>query len=320
MEEIIKKEGLDNYNIVLNEIKFLLEKAKLQAYKSVDNLRVQTYWQIGERIAREEFRFKERADYGNRLIVKLSNDLGFEERLLYRMLQFYKTYPILSQVATELSWSHYIELLAVESNEERKIYEMLSIKNSFGRNQLREQIRNNAAKKFKKGEIIKLSPIATQLMPQDVFKSTYNFDFLELRNNFKEKDLKDELLNKFEDFIRELGQDFFVGRREVPVLISGNYDKVDLELFHAGLMCYVLVEVKIESFKHSHVSQMYSYLNWYKENRWLKGQKLPIGLIICKSKDEETVRYALGDLRKEIFVSDYKVKLPDEKEIIKRLK
>jgi len=226
MEEIIKKEGLDNYNIVLNEIKFLLEKAKLQAYKSVDNLRVQTYWQIGERIAREEFRFKERADYGNRLIVKLSNDLGFEERLLYRMLQFYKTYPILSQVATELSWSHYIELLAVESNEERKIYEMLSIKNSFGRNQLREQIRNNAAKKFKKGEIIKLSPIATQLMPQDVFKSTYNFDFLELRNNFKEKDLKDELLNKFEDFIRELGQDFFVGRREVPVLISGNYDKV----------------------------------------------------------------------------------------------
>ena len=320
MEEIIKKEGLDNYNIVLNEIKFILEKAKLQAYKSVDNLRVQTYWQIGERIAREEFRFKERADYGNRLIVKLSNDLGFEERLLYRMLQFYKTYPILSQVATELSWSHYIELLAVESNEERKIYEMLSIKNSFGRNQLREQIRNNAAKKFKKGEIIKLSPIATQLMPQDVFKSTYNFDFLELRNNFKEKDLKDELLNKFEDFIRELGQDFFVGRREVPVLISGNYDKVDLELFHAGLMCYVLVEVKIESFKHSHVSQMYSYLNWYKENRWLKGQKLPIGLIICKSKDEETVRYALGDLRKEIFVSDYKVKLPDEKEIIKRLK
>ncbi|MDP2908562.1 MAG: PDDEXK nuclease domain-containing protein, partial [Nanoarchaeota archaeon] len=69
-----------------------------------------------------------------------------------------------------------------------------------------------------------------------------------------------------------------------------------------------------------HVSQMYSYLNWYKENKWKKGQRLPVGLIICKSKDEETVHYALGDLRKEIFVSEYKVKLPSEKEIINRLK
>ena len=89
----------------------------------------------------------------------------------------------------------------------------------------------------------------------------------------------------------------------------------DKSLFHAGLLCYILVEIKTEQFKHAHMSQMYSYLNWYKEHKWQEGQKQPIGLIICKTKDEETVHYALGDLKKEIFVAEYKVKLPGEEEI-----
>ncbi len=149
-KKIIQIGELEGYNTVLNDIKSLLGKAKLQAYKAFDNIRVQTYWQIGERIAREEFKYKDRADYGKNLINKLSKDLGFYERLLYRMLQFYKAYPILSQVATELSWSHYIEPLSVKNKDERSIYEILSIKNSWGRNQLRVQIKNNTAKKFKK--------------------------------------------------------------------------------------------------------------------------------------------------------------------------
>lgn len=318
--EIAKKGELEGYAFLLVDIKSLLEKAKLQAYKAVDNIRVQTYWQVGERMAREEFKHKDRADYGKKLINKLSIDLGFDDRLLYRMLQFYKAYPILSQVATELSWSHYVELLSVKDKEERRAYELLSINNSWGRNELRGQISKQTAKKYKKGGIIKLSPRATQLMPDYIFKTSYNFEFLELKKEYSEKDLKDALLSQFESFIKELGHDFFIGRREFPVLIAGNYDKVDLELFHTGLMCYVLVEIKTEPFKHSHISQMYSYLNWYKENRLRESQRLPVGLIICKSKDEETVHYALGDLKKEIFVSEYKVKLPTENEIKKRLK
>ncbi|MFQ6121407.1 MAG: PDDEXK nuclease domain-containing protein, partial [Methanosarcinales archaeon] len=90
-------------------------------------------------------------------------------------------------------------------------------------------------------------------------------------------------------------------------------------LFHAGLLCYILVEIKTEPFKHAHVSQMYSYLNWYKEHKWQEGQRQPIGLIICKTKDEETVHYALGNLKKEIFVAEYIVKLPSEEEIKKRI-
>jgi predicted nuclease of restriction endonuclease-like (RecB) superfamily len=316
----IKKEELKDYNPLLDEIKFLLNKAKTQAYKAVDNIRVQTYWQIGERIAREELKYSERADYGKMLVESLSKDIGFSSALLWRTIQFYRIYPILVTVSRELSWSHYEILITIKNKQERQFYESYIVINRCNVRELRRKIKEKIAKKYNKNKLIKLTPKSIALIPQDIFKNTYNFDFLDLKDNFKENDLKNALLNKFEDFIKELGSDFFIGRREVSILISGNYDKIDLELFHAGLMCYIIVEMKTEHFKHSYVSQTYSYLNWYKENKWKKGQRLPIGLIICKSKDEETVHYALGDLKKEIFVSDYKLKLPSEKDIIKKLK
>ena len=159
----------------------------------------------------------------------------------------------------------------------------------------------------------------TVLEPEQVFKDTYHFDFLDLSKKYNEKEFKDALLQKLGKLLQELGPEFFVGRREVPILISGNYDKIDLELFHAGLLCYILVEIKTESFQHKHVSQMYSYLNWYKQHKMQPGQRSPIGLIICKTKDVETVHYALGDLTKEIFVAEYKTKLPPREKIIKIL-
>ena len=106
---------------------------------------------------------------------------------------------------------------------------------------------------------------------------------------------------------------------ELSQKFDGNYDKIDLELFHASLLCYILVEIKTEPFQHKHVSQMYSYLNWYKEHKQQKGQRPPIGLIICKTKDEETVHYALGDLKKEIFIAEYSTKLPTKEKIARML-
>ncbi|MDP2908455.1 MAG: PDDEXK nuclease domain-containing protein, partial [Nanoarchaeota archaeon] len=252
---IIKKE-LKNYGVILEDIRSLLERAKLRAYKAVDNIRVQTYWQVGERIAREEFEHKGRADYGKRVIESLADDLRCSRAIMFEIVQFYRAYPIVHTLYGQLSWSHYRVLIKIKNKEEKIFYENSSIRNSWSVRELREQIKKQTAKKYKKVAMIKLSPNAAQLLPQDVFKNSYDFDFLELKQDFKEKDLKDALLSRFEAFIKELGSDFFIGRREVPVLIGGNYDKVDLELFHAGLMCYILVEIKIEEFKHSHASQM----------------------------------------------------------------
>lgn len=308
------------YSQVLNDIRFLLEKAKAQAYKAVDNIRIQTYWQIGERIIREELQHKERANYGEELIKSLANDLGFGKVNLHYMVRFYKTYPIIQTVSEQLSWSHYIELTYLSNKQERGFYENQSIINRWSVRKLRDEINNKLYNHVKKkGKLTITKPLALTIKPEEVFKDTYNFKFLDLKPNCKEEHLKDELINKLGKFLQELGSDFFIGRREAPVLIGGNYDKVDLELFHSGLLCYILVEIKTEKFKHSHVSQMYSYLNWYKENKGHPNQNSPIGLIICKTKDEETIHYALGDLKKEIFVAEYKTKLPSEQEIKSKL-
>jgi len=311
----------EGYGQVLNDIRFLLEKAKAQAYKAVDNIRVQTYWQIGERIVREELQHKERSDYGKKLIVNLAKDLGFTRQILSRIVQFYREYPIVTALRVQLSWTHYELLVSISNKEERQFYEFQAIQNRWSTRQLEKQIKN----KFygdakKKGEVVLRKPLQLALKPEEVFKNIYNFEFLNLKTKYKEVYLKSELINKLGKFLQELGSDFFIGRREAPVLIAGNYDKVDLELFHSGLLCYILVEIKTEKFKHSHVSQMYSYLNWYKENKGHPNQNNPIGLIMCKTKDEETIHYALGDLKKGIFVAEYKTKLPSEQEIKSKLR
>lgn len=316
------KQQLQKYPELLNDLKSLLTKAKYQVYKAVDNLRVQTYWQMGERIVREELQHQDKADYGKYLIENLARDLGFSRTNLHNMVLFYRTFPIVQTVSGQLSWSHIVGLIYINNKEEREFYEQQIIQNAWSVRTLRQEIKKNLYKRIsKKGglTITKKLPLKP-IEPEQVFKDTYHFDFLDLKKNYKEKDLKTALLTQLENFLQELGPDFFVGRREMPILIRGNYDKVDLELFHAGLLCYILVEVKTEPFQHKHVSQMYSYLNWYKQNKTQKGQRPPIGLIVCKTKDEESVHYALGDLKKEIFIAEYKTKLPSKEKIKELLK
>ena len=327
IQKVVKKQelektgekGLEDYTEILQDIKSLLEKARYRAYKAVDNLRVQTYWQIGDRIVRGELQHRERADYGERVIERLASDLDIAKRNLHNTVRFYRVYPIVQTVSAQLSWSHFVELIYLDNKEERQFYEQQSIQNAWSVRELRKQTQANLFERMKKKGKIIIVPTAKPIEPEQVFKDIYSFDFLKLPEKYSEEDLKTALLNKLEKFLQELGTDFFVGRREVPVLIGGNRDKVDLELFHAGLLCYILVEIKTEPFKHAHISQMYSYLNWYKEHKWQEGQRQPIGLIVCRTKDEETVHYALGDLKKEIFVAEYEVKLPSEEEIKRRI-
>ncbi len=323
MKKIEKEVATEqNYTELLQDLTSLLSKAKYQAYKAVDNLRVQTYWQIGERIVREELQHKDKANYGQYLIEKLAKDIGFSKRVLYEIVQFYRAYPIVQTVSAQLGWSHITELTNIQNKEERRFYEQQIIENRWSVRAFRNELRKNLYQRvLKEGKMIIKKDISLKFIePEEIFKESYNFDFLELSKSYQEKDLKDELLLKLGKFLQELGPDFFIGRREVPILISGNYDRVDLELFHASLLCYVLVELKTEPFQHKHVSQMYSYLNWYKQHKMYPGQRSPIGLIVCKTKEEETVHYALGDLKKEIFVAEYKTKLPSKEEIQRLIK
>lgn len=317
-----KEKSLEGYQQLLEDIKSILQSGLGRAYQTVDNIKVQTYWQAGERIVREELKHKERADYGQKVIEFLANDLKCSRALMFEIIQFYRAYPIVHTLYGQLSWSHYRILIKIKDKEEREFYEQQIMQNGWSLRIFRQEIKNKLYQRIIKrgGLVIKKRLPLKPIQPEQIFKDIYHFNFIELKKDYSERDFKVALLDKLEKFLQELGPDFFVGRREVPVLIGGNYDKIDLELFHAGLLCYILVKIKTEPFQHKHISQVYSYLNWYKENKMQEGQKLPVGLIICKTKDQETVHYALGNLKKEIFVAEYLTKLPSKEEIKRRLK
>ena len=132
---------LEGYDSLLQDIKSILQKGLYKAYQAVDNLKVQTYWQIGERIVREEFAQRDRADYGKRIIESLARDLNFSRRLMFDIVQFYRTYPIVHALHAQLSWTHYRLLSSIKNDEERQFYEIQTIRNSWSYRELEKRFK-----------------------------------------------------------------------------------------------------------------------------------------------------------------------------------
>ena len=173
--------GTKEYENLLQELRDILAKGQYAAYKAVDNIRVQTYWQMGDRIVREELKHKDRADYGEYLIKNLSNDLNIHRRRLYEIVKFYRTYPIVRTLSAQLSWSHYIELIEMIDNQERAFYERQAVLHSWSVRELRRQMKNKLYENTSQKEVeatfkTKLPAVKTD----EVFKDTYDFTFIKL--------------------------------------------------------------------------------------------------------------------------------------------
>ncbi|NOQ55722.1 MAG: DUF1016 family protein [Nanohaloarchaea archaeon] len=244
-------------------------------------------------------------------------DLKFSRATMFSIVAFYKTYSIVQTLSGQLSWSHYLEFIRIRIKEERDFYESQTLSNMWSVRQLQEQIRNKLygwAKK--KGKLIITIPMpAKPVMPEDVFKDIYDFDFLKLEEDHTETDLENALISNTEKLLMEFGSDFSISGRQRKIMIDGQIHKVDLEFYHRGVPCIVLVDLKIGMFKSEYVGQMNKYLNWYKEHKRYSWEKDPIGIIICRNKGIEEVHYALGGISNHIFISEYRVKLPSETEI-----
>src|SRR5215211_4771389 len=132
--------ALAGYEELLRDVRQILETTRARAYQAIDNLRVQAYWQVGERIVREELRQGSRADYGDRVVGRLADDLGFGRRDVYRMLRFYRTYPVVTALNPQLSWTHYTVLIGVADSAARQFYETMAVRNAWSVGDLRRQI------------------------------------------------------------------------------------------------------------------------------------------------------------------------------------
>lgn len=227
-----------------------------------------------------------------------------------------------SKLISSLSFSHFVELLDIDDQLKRTFYEIECIKGNWSVRELKRQITSlyfeRCSLSKDKTALSKLTQsVAEADSPRFVIRDPYVFEFLGLRSKdvMHENDLEAALLDKIEDFLLELGRGFCFEARQKRVLIGDDYFFVDLVLYHRILKCHVILELKLDAFKHEYLGQLNTYLNWFKTNEMAPGDNSPIGILLCTEKNHALVKYALADVNNKLFVSKYQLKLPSSKEL-----
>jgi len=329
-EKVVSKNN--NYSFLINNIGEILEEGRKKAIQSVNNILVQTYWEIGKQIVLYEQEGKERATYGENLLSNLSKDLklrygkGFGiSNLQYMRLLFIK-YQNHQTRSGNLSWSHLIELLSVEEDLARSFYEKQCLHDKWSVRELKRQINSAlfhriALSKDKKG-VLELSTKG-QIVEKnnDIVKDPFVLEFLNIPQNYKysEKELEQKIIDNLQLFLLELGKGFaFIGR-QYRITLDNNHFYVDLVFYNRILKCFILIDLKIGKISHQDIGQMNMYLNYFKKEESNKDDNPPIGIILGNEKEKVTVEYALGGITNNVFVSKYKLYMPDKKELQEKL-
>jgi len=314
----------------IEQIKHLIKEAQLGVIRSVNTIMVQTYFNIGKSIVEEEQNGNERAAYGKYLISELSKKLseefgkGFSKRNLEQMRQFYITYSIAQTVPAQLklSWSHYLVLMRVNNIDERNFYEIESFSNNWSLRELERQINSSLFERLslsmEKTSVLKLAQKGQIIEnASDLIKDPYVLEFLNLPElkSYSETELEEELINKLEHFLLELGKGFtFVGRQQ-RFTFDEEHFRVDLVFYNRLLKCFVLIDIKIGKLKHQDLGQMQMYVNYYDRYLKLEEENKTIGIILCKDKKDTLVEITLPENNNQIFASKYELILPSKKEL-----
>lgn len=331
-----------SYRTVLDEITELLQSARRTSARAVNTIMTTVYWDIGRRIVEYEQQGRSRAGYGEKLLERLSADLGkrfgrgFGLINLRQMRRFYLEWPqpqIRQTVSDEsqhsaqagsapfpLPWSHYVKLLALKEPEARAFYEAETLRGGWSVRQLDRQINSqfyertalsrNKAAMLKKGNRRLPEDAVT---PEEEIKDPFVLEFLGLKDEYSESDLEEALIRQLEDFLLELGGDFaFIGRQR-RLRIGNQWFRVDLLFFHRGLRCLIIIDLKLGEFTHADAGQMHLYLNYAREHWMRGGENPPVGLILCARKDESVARYSLEGLPNKVLAAEYRMTLPEEK-------
>ncbi len=324
--------GSRQYGALVKTIGNVLEEGRDKAVQSVNTILVQTYWTIGKHIVEYEQKGKEKAEYGSALLDKLSRDLkdsygkGFGRSNVYLMRQLYLAYENFQTVSGQLSWSHYSELLGVEDILARNFYEKQAIREKWSVRELKRQINTAlfhriALSKNKKG-VLELAHKGQIIENNnDIIKDPFILEFLKIPEGHKysEKELEQKIIDNLQSFLLELGKGFtFVGR-QYRITLDGNHFYVDLVFYNRVLRCFVLIDLKIGKVTHQDVGQMNMYLNYFKKEENGENDVAPVGIVLGSEKEHLAVEYALGGITNNLFVSKYKLYLPDKKELQQRL-
>lgn len=239
------------------------------------------------------------------------------------MMQFAQNFPdvqIVAQVATQLTWSHFVEILPLKNDLQREFYLTMAAFEQWSIRILREKIGGMLYERTlisgKSNEMIKqeLSKVRVEnsISPDLVFRSPYFLEFTGLKGVYSEKSLEDSLIVRLEQFILELGAGFTFVERQKRMVIDGEDFYLDLLFYHRKLHRLIAIELKLDRFKASYKGQMELYLRWLEKYATEKGEETPLGLILCADGGHEQIELLQLDAS-GIKVANYMTELPDKK-------
>ena len=319
-------------NNVKNEISFasnlikIIEDSRNNALKKVNEELIRMYWNVGEYLSIAS----ESTAFGDAFIDSIAKQIqdafpgikGFNRRGLYRMKQFYETYTedeFVSAMLTQISWTNHLAIMSkAKTVEERHFYIMLCIKESYSSRELERQINSGYYERYMLSKE-KLLPEPIKGLKENPFLDSYVIEFLDLPKNFKESDLRKGLIQNMKDFILEVGKDFTFIDEEYRVQVGGEDFRIDLLFFHRGLQCLVAFELKIGKFKPEYISKMDFDLEALDRQKKKENENPSVGMILCASKDDEVVEYAMSRTLSPMMVAEYKLQLPDKTVLQKKL-
>lgn len=321
-EEKINYEFKNIVNKIKNEIKTTQIKVAIESNKSLINL----YFEIGK-ILNDNYK------YGNKFIDDISRELklefpnieGFSVRNLKYMKKFYLEYKddeLVQRCVAQLPWRHNIVLMSkIKNNNIRKIYAEATIKNGWSRDMLVIQMENNYHLRIgNSSNNFRMSlPDINRDLANNIIKDPYVFDFLTLKENYKEKELEQAMIDKIRDVLIELGKGFsFVGN-QYKVSIENNDYFIDLLFYHLDLRCYIVVELKATEFKPEYIGQLGFYVIAVNETLKKETDNQTIGLLLCKNKDRLTAKWSLKSTSVPIGISSFELNKYISKDILEKL-
>lgn len=299
----------------------LIAQARQRAVQAVNTTLIELYWQVGAIISRKIAA----AEWGEGVVEQLAAHIartepglrGFTRPNLYRMRQFFEAYQgdaIVSPLVRQLPWTHNLIILSQSKlPQEREFYLRLAAQEKWSKRELERQFKTAL---FERTVLqpTKVSPLVTQTHPQalKVFKDAYMVEFLGLSEGHSEADLHKGLLIQLKNFLAELGRDFcFVGS-EVPLQVGQRDFALDLLFFHRGLNCLVAIELKVGRFEPEYLGKLSFYLEALDRDVKKPHENPAIGVLLCASKDDEVVEYALSRTASPALIAQYQTQLPDK--------
>ena len=352
-----------SFDLLVTAIGQVHAEMAAQAGRAVNRSLTLRNWLIGFYIAEYEQQGSDRAQYGDRLLERLSQDLlkagviRAEERELRRYRQLYTTYPQIRDsltpelkakllphgtlaihtirdslnpeliassrdIVSKLSFTHIAELLKCDDATKRAFYEIECIRGNWSVRELKRQIASlyyeRSGLSTDKQRLSDLTQASAEAAtPTLTIRDPYVFEFLGLKPQevMSESHLEDQLLDKLQEFLLELGHGFCFEGRQKRILIGENYNFIDMVFYNRILKCHVLVELKLAEFSHENIGQLNTYVSWYRKNMMTEGDNPPVGILLCTQKDHALVEYALAGIDNGIFVSKYLLELPRKEDM-----